>query len=572
MLVSSFKATKNMLSNDNLMLSGQESMEAFLNMSQSKGIDSFINLGEPEFNDLLMNVSQPSILHTSIVSSTNDPTLIKNDIAPVTNKDIAIHKMVHQSNSLEKISLSCNIANETFITSSADKTIIPNRTYCTSSLNSTFCKEIVQPNRGLNETYDAKVSNEVSASISDRNDKTDITILSSTAVIEPNIGNNLKQLENNASNNISLNTTYTALTKCTEEQDVLVNSDMHANKNHVNISCNISSNENDSAAVFQTTSESGSDTCFKVPIYDHSTPKNPDILNATKFTIKPSDQQRQVAYLTFKAPTSLRRELLAEIQRGEHKLDSTYDHIPNDYPNLRDIKEYVHIPCDENVRDNTNIVLENKYHTYKKTLTTNEFKNQNKRDTAPPVQSELQDRRFYTFTKKSNNLVKKTENVEVPADMDGTFCKPLPKTQKRNLYASRIFGNSLKTTNIPGCTNISSIRYMKGSQPNLAHNVEKSLSKKLHPFGQLKSGSEQQLLKVGVNRSEFQAKDKIGSTESVESIQSAHSAPDLDDRLSIDSDSSHSSCNKHPMNIEHLHQLVRMQEESKYYHYYYFMK
>ncbi|XP_011296769.1 uncharacterized protein [Fopius arisanus] len=46
--------------------STQESLEAFLDMSQSKGIDSFINMVEPEFHESLMNISRPSFLQTTI--------------------------------------------------------------------------------------------------------------------------------------------------------------------------------------------------------------------------------------------------------------------------------------------------------------------------------------------------------------------------------------------------------------------------------------------------------------------------------------------------------------------------
>ncbi|XP_063980151.1 uncharacterized protein LOC135164061 [Diachasmimorpha longicaudata] len=46
----------------------QESLEAFLDMSQSKCIDSFINLAEPEFNESIMNTSRPSFLSTTMPS------------------------------------------------------------------------------------------------------------------------------------------------------------------------------------------------------------------------------------------------------------------------------------------------------------------------------------------------------------------------------------------------------------------------------------------------------------------------------------------------------------------------
>jgi len=168
--------------------------------------------------------------------------------------------------------------------------------------------------------------------------------------------------------------------------------------------------------------------------------------------------------------------------------------------------------------------------------------------------------------------------------MDSTFCKPqLPKAQQKK-HALRtlsklpqflqksnpnLVSSSLKSAGgVPIRTGISSIGYIKGSQPNIVQNtVEKSqLPSKLHPFGKMKNGSEQRLLEANVNtNNQFPMKGVIaGSTESIESTHSVHSAPDLDDRLSTCSDSSsHNSCTKQTMNIEQLHKLVRMQEESK---------
>ncbi|XP_018339737.1 PREDICTED: uncharacterized protein LOC108747023 isoform X2 [Trachymyrmex septentrionalis] len=585
----STKTALNILSDEISVTSGQESMEAFLNMSQSKGIDSFINLGEPEFSDMLMNISQPSILSASVIA--NESIFIKNNIPPVINKNMA------QNSDMEKSSNSDDINNETYVMQNSDKTITPDKIYCTNTLSNT-CKEFLQLDKVLNETYNAAAHSGTSARSS--LDKQEAA-LSSTFVAEPNANTNFVQLQNEASNGIELlDTTYLSSAKGAKRSNspVSIVSDTYipttrVNKADLNVTCDILPDKIESVALFTRETlakESALDMSFNVPIYNQSTPMNPSMPNATsKFATKHLNQPQPVVHPTLKAPTSLRRELLAEIQRsGEHKLDSTYNHIPSDHPNLKDTKENVHIAYNENETDGSST---NKYHTYKKsafTRMTSQYTSQN--ETAVTAQKELpmDQRKFYTFTKK-NNPIERTnnianENVETHPSMDSTFCKPhLPKIQqKRNVPRAlsklpqflqksnpNLVSSSLK--NVSGVpivrTSISSIGYIKGSQPNIKQNVAKKsqLPSKLHPYGKMKSGSEQRLLEANVNtNNQFPMEGVIaGSTESIESTHSVHSAPDLDDRLSTCSDSSnHNSCSKQTMNIEQLHQLVRMQEES----------
>ncbi|KYM92377.1 hypothetical protein ALC53_00832 [Atta colombica] len=578
----STKTALNILSDEISVTSGQESMEAFLNMSQSKGIDSFINLGEPEFSDMLMNISQPSILSASVIA--NESIFTKNNIPPVINKNTA------QNSNMEKSSNSDDINNETYVMQNSDKTITPDKIYCTNTL-SNICKEFLQLDKVLNQTYNAATLSGTSARSS--LDKQEAT-LSSTFVAEPNANTNFVQLQNEASNGIELlDTTYLSSAKEADRPNspVSIVSNTYipttrVNKADLNITCDILPDKIESVALFTRETlakESALDMSFNVPVYNRSTPMNPSMPNATsKFATKHLDQSQQVVHPTLKAPTSLRRELLAEIQRSdERKLDSTYNYIPN----LRDTKENVHIAYNENETDGSST---NKYYTYKKsafTRMTSQYTSQN--ETAVIAQKELpmDQRKFYTFTKK-NNPIERTnniasENVETHPSMDSTFCKPhLPKMQKRNMPRAlsklpqflqksnpNLVSSSLK--NVSGVpivrTSISSIGYIKGSQSNIKQNIAKKsqLPSKLHPYGKMKGGSEQRLLEANVNN-QFPMESVIaGSTESIESTHSVHSAPDLDDRLSICSDSSnHNSCSKQTMNIEQLHQLVRMQEES----------
>lgn len=589
----SIRTAINILSDENAAISGQESMEAFLNMSQSKGIDSFINLGEPEFSDLLMNISQPSIFSMSVASSINESMFNKNDTT-ATNKNSSLAQS--SSDTMEESSNSGNV-NETFVMQSINNTITLEMCYTNTTSNTS--KEFLQlKDKGLNETYNAEIPSGTSA-VRSSLDKGKIVTLSSTFVTEPNTNATFVQSQNETSNGIkSLDTTYLSLAKGTERPNspVPIANDtyiptMRVNKADLNVTCNILSNEAETAVLLMRETQpkdSTLDISFKVPNYNQSTPMNPNVMNAT-FAAKNVDQPQSAVYPTLKAPTSLRRELLAEILRSdERKLDSTYNHIPSEHPGLRNTKENIHVACNENETD----VSPTRYHTYKKTAftaTANQYTSQN--ETTVPAQKELpvDQRKFYTFTKKSNPIERTdntaSENIEKRANMDSTFCKPIlsKMQQKRNVPRKlsklpqflqksnpNLVSSSLKSAGgLPvDRTSMSNIGYIKGSQLNIVQNVaEKSrLPSRLHPYGKVKSGSEQRLLEVNVNtNNQFPMKGVIaGSTESIESTHSVHSAPDLDDRLSTCSDSSsHNSCTKQTMNIEQLHKLVRMQEESK---------
>ncbi|XP_029174878.1 uncharacterized protein LOC114943427 [Nylanderia fulva] len=573
MLKSSAKTAVNILSDDNFsVISGQESMEAFLNMSQSKGIDSFINLGEPEFSDLLMSTSQPSVLYTSIISP-HETTLVENStIISVTNKNAAQNDVRKESNFNN---------NETFVTQNANDTFILDKTSRTNT-PSNIDQKSVQLDKGLNETYDAPI--EISAPQLNLNKDVTVT-LSSTFVTEPKADTTFVQYSDEANNDIKpLDTTYLSSAKDAERgsSSVSIESDTYTKSTtqqvDLNVTCDIPPDKSTSIL----------DLSFKVPTHNQSTPMNPNVVNQiSKLAAKHLDQPRQAMYSALKAPTSLRRELLAEVQRSDdRKLDSTYNHIPDDYLGSRDMKENIRAVCNEN---ETDILPLNRYQTYKKSMLTNQGRGQ--KEIAQRELVTADQRKFYTFTKRNNNNpIEKTdaianENTEVRVNMDETFLKPLPpKAQLRGniprmlsklpkfLQKSNpnLVSSSLKASaGVSGYASISSAGYIKGSQPDI---VQRDVAERsqlsgnhLHPYGKLKSGSEQRLLEQVNTNIQFPIKcvKTASSTESIESTQSAHSAPDLDDRLSTCSDSSsHNSCNRRTMNIEQLHQLVRMQEES----------
>lgn len=81
----------------------RESLEAFLDLSQSKGIDSFINLTEPEFADCLMNESQPSLLYSSLISAADESR--KNDTLCETDSGILTESMMQTSMFQESLNI-----------------------------------------------------------------------------------------------------------------------------------------------------------------------------------------------------------------------------------------------------------------------------------------------------------------------------------------------------------------------------------------------------------------------------------------------------------------------------------
>ncbi|XP_076767073.1 uncharacterized protein LOC143433582 [Xylocopa sonorina] len=586
------------LGDEGLIASGQESMEMFLNMSQSKGIDSFINLMEPGLSDPLMNVSQPSIFYSSITSLPRDDSLHNaecdkdEEIANVTQlrgEEIGKYEDVKYFNHNDTICKS----NE-----SQDN----NESHSLSPTNKTLTNDFNK----INGTYNADTSSGTCVSLSSNNDKSSTTKLSSTYVHKDNDDTNTLRSENDkkeetfnlntmhhptvqkAENLLNLNDTY-----CSTEIEKPDNVRASTTKNDAQDKDQTYELEKTAVhdthknSPFSLVHDDALNSTFKLPIplCNQSTPKSIPALNST-FRAGSRHLESPRVYSTtinsnFKAPTLLRKELLAEIYKsGEHRLDSTYNHVqPKEHQNER-VKDEIANESPGRITNKNDIPVENKYNTYKKESSINKIKPRAEiGDEVKGCTENSSDKKYYTFTKKSSNHGGKTdmENAESLDNVDSMFVKPLPKLQKRNQHIPRVLSklpqflqksnpnlvsNSLRTVSITGGANAVGFGYMKGSQPNIVRDVEKSLASKLYPLGKVKSGSEQRLLELNAGMGELQLLGAGGSTESIESTQSAHSAPDLDDRLSTCSDSSHNSYTTPPMNIEQLRQIVRMQEES----------
>ncbi|XP_076231439.1 uncharacterized protein LOC143177432 [Calliopsis andreniformis] len=591
------------INDGSIAVSGGESMEIFLNASDSKGIDSFINLWESGINESLMKVSQPSIFYSSFTSLSSDEPLHNVDCDKEEEHTNLTHLCSEQDN--QHKDLNSSKIDETFSITETDN----NKSYCLNLINKTYINESCANEKvKLNETYN---SEEIPKTSSLAKDKCDTSTLSSTFVYKSdgsielphprnsekketyNLDTTYLSTSQSAKHSLGLDATYCAAEIEIVNKDVpsADKTDIYKDKNEAcdvekntvfNIPKDLSEKKPEISGEDSFIHSNALDSTFKLPIplCNQSTPKNADALNFTFDTInKHFDQFRMhnaAISSNLKAPTSLRRELLAEIHRsGDHKLNCTFDRASEYLHDGDKAKEKI---VNEIVRND--IPVENKYNTYKKESSINRLKSQAEivNEVSACVQNSP-DRKYYTFTKKSGTHGGKTdiENAESTEHVDTTFVKPLPKSQKRRQHIPRMFSklpqflqksnpnlvsNPLKTVSGIECTNASSIRYMKGSQPNIVSDVEKSLTNKLYTLGKVKSGSEQRLLELNTGVGELQTMGAGGSTESIESTQSAHSAPDLDDRLSTCSDCSHNSYTVQPMNIEQLHQIVRMQEES----------
>lgn len=599
-----------LLTDEAVATSGQESMEVFLNMSHSKGIDSFINLMEPGLSDPLMNISQPSIFYSSITSLPRDDSLHNADCGREEEFSNSIHIYKKEINK-HKDAKNSNM-NETF---SKDNELDNNESYCLSPTSKTSTNEsAVMNKKELNQTYDTDaVSAEIVVPNSDK-DKFSTSNLSSILVnkddgnakfLQPRITEKKDSSSLNATylstaqkvdNPLALDITYSPIEVKNVPTDVTstFRSDTKRDKGQpfnleANTPCSTSKNVIEPSADLANATfslhDDVLDSTLNFPPGYQSTPISMDTLNSTYKASNKQLESPRVYNITrnsnFKVPTSLRKELLAEIHRsGDYRLDCTYNHTSKDHQSKNTKTTIIEEIPSQNVK--SDIPIENKYNTYKKESSVDKIKPQTEINETKTCVHKLQEKKYYTFTKKNSAHGGKTdmENAESLENMDATFVKPLPKLQKQKQHIPRMLSklpqflqksnpnlvsNSLKTVNMTGYTNASTFGYMKGSQPNIVRDVEKSLTNKLYSLGKMKSGSEQRLLELNSGVGDLQLLGAGGSTESIESTQSAHSAPDLDDRLSTCSDSSHNSCTTQPMNIEQLQQIVRMQEESKLY-------
>ncbi|XP_046834803.1 uncharacterized protein LOC124431220 isoform X2 [Vespa crabro] len=400
-------------------------------------------------------------------------------------------------------------------------------------------------------------------------------------------GQEMIKSESNGTKN-SLDTTYQCVNVKEEKNSALVTNTSDSYEQNVNTDSNM---EEAATQCLNITVLPVQNNCInpvpQIPVsYSNHSSKHENPLNSTFTSINKNTNQYQSTYmnptsLSSEEIPSLRRELLTEIQRsGKYKLHSVYSNTSNEPCTQLKTNENIDVTYDSNLIQKSNIPIENKYNTYKKQSPKDQSNSKNELSDCNIVtctQKDLQSRKFYTFTKKTSSINGKSniETIEPPSNMDATFCKPVSKPPKKKLHAPKklsklpqflqksnpnLLSNTTKTIDTTGFSYLPNVRQVKGSCINTIKAIANPMTNIPYSLGKLRSGSEQRLPHVDINTT-FQKPNSGGSTESIDSTQSAHSAPDLDDRLSMCSDSSHNSYNVRTTNMEQLHQIVYTQEE-----------
>ncbi|KAI4489418.1 hypothetical protein M0802_011173 [Mischocyttarus mexicanus] len=586
---------------ENLITSGQESMEAFLNMSQSKGIDSFINLGEPDFGDTLMNVSHPSVLYSSVISMNNDNMLYNIDYNSGINSDTFSHPTMDKCQFIKVKNPKVNLES-TFVSKFNDKTIVKNKDKNKMSINNTYTSEPRNTEiMNIKDICNIDTDNDtLSTLINEGIETTNENALSSTYTNPSDLNITVSKSKSNDARN-SLDITYQCVEvkEDQEEEEKKVPPEMTIKNKFDSYEENIhvGSNAEETATNSRTILPVQNNCINSIPqlpvSYSNHSSKQDNVLNSTFTSINKNINQYQS---TCANPTSLpseeipslRRELLTEIQRsGKYKLHSVYSNTTDESCTQLKTNENINVTYDSNIIQRSNIPVENKYNTYRKQPSKEQSNSKNELSdcnivTTSTQKDNTQNRKFYTFTKKTANINGKS-NMEIVeqslpppnSNIDETFCKPVSKAPKKKLHAPKklsklpqflqnsnpnLLSNSIKTINATGYSYLPNVRQIKGTCVNRMEGIPTAMTTKSYSLGKLRSGSEQRLPHVDINTT-FQKPNSGGSTESIDSTQSAHSAPDLDDRLSMCSDSSHNSYNVCTTNMEQLPPIVYMQKE-----------
>lgn len=240
----------------------------------------------------------------------------------------------------------------------------------------------------------------------------------------------------------------------------------------------------------------------------------------------------------------------------ESKFDTSYSHIVIDCEN---IKPTLDTTFDVNYGDLMDEVPKsNSYNTYKKGM----FSVENSEKSAEDVLENSNDLKDLTFTEKKVHEIEQHNNlkkVEIQSNLNSTFCKqPETKDQqtlsKLPLFFQKSNPNLLKSYSIDSAHKNSTFGFNKRLNTNLP-STKISQPNNTYQLGKAKSTSDQKLSELCRNTLLLQKTITKGSTESIESTQSVHSAPDLEDGLSAHSDSSHSLYNMQSTNMDRLHKV-----------------
>ncbi|XP_034948864.1 uncharacterized protein [Chelonus insularis] len=480
------------------LTSGQESLEAFLNMSQTKGIDSFINMEAPEFNETLVGNSKSFCSNNF---SINEDSQIMNQSVGMADSQILTESMM-QTSMFSDVS-DMNI-NDAFARDLSNSSIIENPNYA-KPLNDTVIKSRSQSNSPL-KFIDATFTTE------ELNQALD----SHSFVI----------------NNDTFDTNSAEI----NHLSYIITSDIDG-KNDQNIT-QIKENKKENLNSTFNSEQFFSDKCEEMKL-DTTYISNKDENSANSLNSTINISKNDSKYLKDNTKSNL--EITHDIDDIENKcLNSTF--TSDVQINRR--KTFKIEPQDLEKKSEPVISMANRFQTYRKSNATNQVKNPTRFTT---ISKDFEDNSNAEKQVKScENLldIRKTSQISKTLESNRNLSRLPQHLQKSN---PNLISNSLKTVNSNRMSHFGFVR------PKQVKNNEPSLTRKVYSLAKLKNGSDQRLTAPKV---ELAFSKSGGSTESIESTQSAASAPDLDDRLSVCSDGSN-SC-KSGLNVERVHNSIQM--------------
>lgn len=558
-------------SNFGHLTTGQESLEAFLNMSQSNGIDSFINMEAPEFNETFVNTTRPSIMSASSSSiyTRDDNNCSMNQSIGMADSQILTDSMMHTSifNDMSEMNFNDAFANDNanvsvienpnYSANKFDQTIISGEdTFVYSTLksnekkmNATFTPRKMSDSLNtqsfiINQTFDADSceTNHLSYIVIKETESTDDKYLDCLDTVnEENVKVELNTTfdAGSSSSHDSINSTLTLSPRRSENSSKTSNDNIEPLE-----SLNMTYSENEN--------ESPEDSAYKI---NKTYQTSPNSLKTIKSTVKKplSTNNQQLNYINSTFVTETRMN------------DETFDeNVPSMPPPTNRYQTYRRNPMETKKKNlpqldttyDQNFVPPNppppvnRYQTYRKnSAPISQTKNTHviSSDNRPEVVGNQ--------AKSLENLVGIKSNIQIPRKLHvpKNFSRLPQSLQKSNPNLPST--NGLKMAAIP--TRISNFGFNRQRQ---IKSGDPSLTSKLYSIAKLSKCGSEQILVSSTNNSEYL--ENRGSTESIESTQSAHSAPDLDDRLSTCSDSSHNSYCRRTMNVDELKKIVQRQEES----------
>ncbi|XP_015119222.1 uncharacterized protein LOC107042619 [Diachasma alloeum] len=497
-------------------VNAQESLEAFLDMSQSKCIDSFINMAEPEFNDSLMNISRPSFLQTTMSNHS------MHSICGMTNIEMADSQIL--TDSMMQTSM-FNEMDGDIVNVNLSQTIDKN--WLDSSAAATVLKDIS--------------ANDGDKTFTPIDFQREISNIDNQHQHLCSINKTFNRLPSSDSSNLSRTITdseksWTCLN--TIEQAKNFNKTFSSNSSFSKISLN---------------------STFKTPGYDDEIKNNiieqeDEMSSNTTYVAATANDEVTFPFTQYtEEPTTI-------AQNNEPtSLDVTYSKRDVIMLNesINNIIKLSPSTEDEIYQGQNDGMPVNRYQTYRKSTAINKIDSVNK--LANPIgkiplnydenyrgkSMEILDK-LSSKTLDSQQIYTKLNGPKSLSRLPQTLQKSNPNLRSHNSTFAK--GKTTTTTTTTKITRQSKFGFqsigrgiMKNGQPIVSNRLT-NLAK--------------------VQGAEFDKTHTRNSNESIESTLSTYSGPDFDDGLSTCSDGSHHlNCEKSTNSAEQLYKIVGMQEE-----------